>query len=74
MGFYTQEETQMDIDSELEKLVDQHGIEFLVDKLAEICDAKAAHIRESYQDENLAQRWEEKANYLEATFYELEGV
>jgi hypothetical protein len=42
---------------ELEQLIDKHGIETVLEQIAEICTAKAMHIRESYSDVTLAREW-----------------
>lgn len=41
--------------------VDKFGVSNVLGMLSEICDGKADHIRANWQDENLAQRWEEVA-------------
>lgn len=50
--------------SELEFLVDRHGLAFVVEQLARIASDKADHIRSSYDDEPLAKSWEQDANEL----------
>jgi hypothetical protein len=42
---------------DLEALIDRHGIEEVLHQICDICEAKADHIRENWQDTVLAQRW-----------------
>ena len=49
------------IEETLERLVDAHGLTSVVEWLAEVCDLKAQHIRENWQDEGLAKAWDREA-------------
>lgn len=48
----------------LEALVDDFTLEQVLHDLAEICHEKAAHVREVWQDDALAQVWINRANAL----------
>lgn len=48
----TQEQT------DLEMLVDRHGLFAVLDSLSGICGGKAEHLRGNWQDENAARDWE----------------
>jgi hypothetical protein len=61
----------MDIDEQLEQLIDTHGIDFLIDKLSEICHQKAEHLRSDWQDDSAANMWENNAHALENAYYEV---
>ena len=55
--------------SKIEEMIDEKGIETLAENIALICSEKADHIRENWQDENLAEKWDLLAGiYLEAGF------
>jgi hypothetical protein len=41
----------------LEHLIDNNGIDRMLAALAEICEAKSAHVAENWQDRALAKRW-----------------
>ena len=49
----------------LERLVDTHGLARVAEMLGEIAAVKAAHIRENWQDECLAQEWDAAAEQLD---------
>ena len=48
----------------LEALIDKRSIEDVVSTLADICFLKAAHIRENWQDNILADTWRKRAAAL----------
>ncbi len=48
----------------LEALVDGKGVRYAIEALAEVASAKADHIRENWQDEPLAAKWDRKAAKL----------
>ena len=50
---------------DLEALIDLHGLANVIATIMDICQEKAEHIRENWQDEPLAQRWEKVAEMLE---------
>ena len=52
--------TQKQMDA-LEGLVDSAGLAIVLVALSNICNAKADHVREAWQDEALAARWEAAA-------------
>lgn len=58
----TDKERQFLLETEF---VDKSGINGTLDRLAEICYGKAAHIRENWQDEPVARAWERMARNLE---------
>jgi hypothetical protein len=49
---------------ELEKLVDKHGVENVVEMLADICWGKVDHIQVNWQDEVLAKYWRKCAREI----------
>lgn len=49
----------------LESIVDQFGMVITLNLLAKICEGKADHIRENWQDEGLATRWQRRADLIE---------
>ena len=53
-----------EIKEELEVTIDQVGLRYTLECIAFICEAKAAHIEESYQDKQLASAWDTKAEML----------
>lgn len=55
----------MDMNETLEKLIDTHGLQDVLVSLSNICFEKAAHIRENWQDANLAKLWEKNAKVLD---------
>lgn len=46
------------LETELEALIDRHGLTHVVNTLAVICLDKAEHIRSNWQDECTADAWE----------------
>ena len=53
--------TQEDRDI-IERLIDWHGLDNVVDALADICAEKADHIRSNWQDMETAKHWD-RASY-----------
>lgn len=49
---------------DVEDLIDQEGLIAVLVILVEICHAKAVHVRETWQDEPLAKKWEKAATVL----------
>ena len=49
----------------LEVMVDRFGLSQVLDKLAEVCREKAAHIEENWQDNTLAREWDKAAGRIE---------
>lgn len=41
----------------LEQLIDAHGLESILDRLAAIAEEKAEHVVQAYSDDILAKRW-----------------
>lgn len=48
----------------VEALIDTHGLSYVVNLIAETCSAKADHIQTNWQDDALAQLWNEAASSL----------
>jgi hypothetical protein len=46
----------------LETLIDKHGLLHVVTGLQAVCDEKAAHVDEAWQDKPLARKWNRAAN------------
>ena len=55
----------VDTDHRLENLLDEHGLTVLLDALTAICRAKAAHLRENWQDNRTARDWDATALKIE---------
>ena len=53
----------------LEKMIDLHGLGCVVSMLSTIAGFKSQHIRESWQDEGLAKRWDKASNVLAKVGY-----
>jgi hypothetical protein len=49
----------------LERLVDKHTLQGVLEGLAFIAGEKASHVAENWQDTNLAKSWERDADYLD---------
>lgn len=49
---------QAGLDAALERLVDEHGLDHVLDSLATLCVMKAAHLREAWQDAGTARVWD----------------
>ena len=66
---------QMVIRDSIEDAIDEVGIMNFLIYLEEICHEKAAHVRETRQDEVLALKWERTCSkVLSANDPDLEGV
>jgi len=50
---------------DLEAMIDQSSLSWVLDMLAVICSQKAEHIRENWQDYDLARRWEQASGICE---------
>jgi len=48
----------------LEQFIDSHGLDVVLATAGTICDDKAAHIRESYNDQLLSKEWQKAGDYL----------
>ena len=53
----------------LERMMDNAGTLAVVSALANICGYKAEHIRENWQDEASAKRWDRASNVLAKVGY-----
>jgi hypothetical protein len=49
----------------LEQYIDMHGLDFVLQGLADICDEKAEHLRGNWQDERSARHWDRFRNIIE---------
>jgi len=49
--------TPKELTEALEKLIDKNGLDNILSILIEICELKAEHIRDNWQDMDLAQAW-----------------
>lgn len=52
-------------DETLERLIDTHGLDGVLDLMAEVCYNKAHHASSNWQDAELARAWERAANRVE---------
>jgi len=57
-------EAKCKLNNELEAMIDTHGLSAVISAISAVCDAKAQHIAENWQDESLANVWQEAANRL----------
>jgi hypothetical protein len=55
----------MDITTQLEALIDAHGLTHVVTGLSLICSEKAEHLRANWQDNTTAKAWDADAKTLE---------
>ncbi len=64
------------IDYDIERLIDQHGVQQVLSVMSVIAAEKAEHIMASYGDRHLARKWVRAANKLGAcsTTPEILGV
>ena len=53
----------------LERMIDEGGLLAVISALASIAGFKAQHIRENWQDEILAKRWDKASNVLAKVGY-----
>lgn len=51
-------EQGVELSYHLEDLVDQHGLESILESLADICYAKSEHVASNWQDRVLAAKWD----------------
>lgn len=51
---------QQSFEMEIETLIDKYGVSGMLNAMANICYAKAEHIRENWQDHELAKDWEKR--------------
>jgi hypothetical protein len=49
----------------LEDMIDNHSLATVLDAIADICQQKADHLRENWQDDELAGSWDGAASALE---------
>ncbi len=50
--------TEKEIDVAIEGLIDTQSLTTVLDSISRICSEKADHIRVSYNDKSLANKWE----------------
>ena len=55
----------------LEALIDIRGLPAVVGLIAEVCQAKANHLRENWQDEGMARGWEQHAKVIDKAGFKL---
>lgn len=63
--------TQAQTDS-LEQLIDRTSVEAVLQALSAICDAKAEHIRENWQDDTTAGCWRYAARQVDKAIAKVE--
>jgi hypothetical protein len=51
--------------SELESLIDSKGLGYILNSLVDICNGKADHVLENWQDKELYRQWSKTANKLD---------
>lgn len=52
-------------EQQLEEILDKHGLDYLLSALARVCSEKAEHVREVWQDEEMAKRWDRICRWAE---------
>ena len=52
------------MNDELERLMDSSSVGAMLTAMADICEEKADHIRENWQDKPLSECWDEAASSL----------
>lgn len=60
-----------ELGEQLEAIIDSLTLSETVVLFVEICQEKAEHIKENWQDENLAKTWSKAASRLEKTSREI---
>lgn len=50
--------------NQLEQLIDREGMGNVLAALVDVCQEKAAHLAENWQDDKLAKQWEKTGNEL----------
>jgi hypothetical protein len=50
--------TQQELETTIEKLIDEKSVSEVLAAIATVCFEKAQHVRESYLDKVLAEQWE----------------
>ena len=63
--------TQGTMQDKLEDIVDEYGLEQVLDWLQRIAQDKVEHLRTNWQDYNAADIWEAKAELIYSTIEEL---
>ena len=58
----------------LETAIDNFGLSTVLDMMTDICNEKADHIYESYQDASLSSAWEKAAKKIDNTAYTIRQV
>lgn len=56
--------TDAEIENVLEALVDKHGVSKLLAALGSVCEDKAAHVEEAWQDKRMAWMWGQVAQRI----------
>lgn len=52
-------------EEQLEGMIDKHGLQSVLESIAEICNGKGDHLRSNWQDEPAAKLWEKAARTVE---------
>jgi len=48
----------------LESMTDKNDVHYVLETLAEVCSAKADHLRTNWQDEHTARHWEKRCEII----------
>ena len=59
---------------QLEAMIDSRNLHWVLSELADVCTEKADHIRENWQDEGLAEKWDNAAHNLHIDMKRLPNV
>ena len=56
----------------LEQLIDKHSLAVIAEMIGEICDGKAQHIQENWQDNETCKPWKRAAKQFHKLYNKLE--
>lgn len=48
----------------IERIIDENNVHYVLELVAEVLSAKADHVREAWQDESLAEAWDNSAGVV----------
>lgn len=57
-------QAQQMFEMEIETLIDKYSVSGILNAMANVCYAKAEHIRENWQDNDLAKDWEKRGSKI----------
>jgi hypothetical protein len=63
-----------DLQSDIERLIDTHGLYRVIHELERICYGKAEHLASNWQDHDASRRWEKAGKVFDRTHTALEKI